>query len=153
MTATDAVCEDYTQRWDEVLDDPQPSYLPEKYQLGVLLAYLRRHEFRYATEAQVAEFPLDILAGKRDISLIIEMKSGNSKRGMVQARRNAKFAEYSFLSVWEDNVTEQLLQRVADTPVGLISVSDRVSFLSPPEKNDKFLCTREYIDDVLNDTV
>ena len=149
----DMVCDEYEQRWEASIDEGDTYYLPEKYQLGVLLYYFRHHEFHYATEARVLDVPLDILAAKRGTTLAIELKSGNSKRGFVQAQRNATLVDYSFLSVWADNVTDHLTQRVAGTSVGLISVSDRVTFLSPPEQKDKTLCTPRYIHDILNEAV
>lgn len=143
----------YENRWNVSRSASGARYLPEKYQLGILTHYLDARDFEYSTEAQVFGYPLDILACKRDATIAIEMKSANSKRGFEQARRNAEFVDYSFLSIWDENITENLIQRVQGTEIGLISVSDEVQFISPPKICDKSFYPSDAIRDIVNPNV
>ncbi|WP_424016227.1 hypothetical protein ACOZ4N_00220 (plasmid) [Halorientalis pallida] len=155
QTPLDSASEAYTRRWAEALENDESYYVPEKYQLGIVTDYLDRHEISYTTEGDIFCYPIDIVAAKRDTTLAIELKSRNVGKGIEQACRNADYVDYSFLSVWESNVTETLIDRVADLDIGLIGVDDRVRIYSPPSKNSQQLCKRssvfELIDDVRSD--
>lgn len=153
MNRISTICFEYESWWKDSKSDKGSRYYPEKYQLGILTHFLQSRDFHYSTEARVFSYPIDILAYKRDATIAIEMKSANSKRGMEQAKRNAEFVDYSFLSVWEENITENLLQRVNGTDIGLISVSDQIRFRSPPKICEKSLYSSDTIRDVVNPDV
>jgi len=111
-------------------------YKPEKYQIGALKQFFNKKGFEYIFEANMYSIPIDVLCKKGDTVMAIELKSRNSKRGIEQALRNLYFADYSFISVWEDNITSALIERVENEPIGLIAIGHDVKFISPPSKND-----------------
>lgn len=149
MDNLNAIRFEYKNWWNVARAENGTRYLPEKYQLGIITHYLSSRDFQYSTEAQVFGYPLDILAYKRETSIAIEMKSSNSKRGLEQAKRNSEFVDYSFLSVWDENITENLIQRVTGTNIGLISVSDGIQFISPPKNYDKSFYPSDSIRDIV----
>lgn len=110
-------------------------YWSEKYQLGILTHYLRDQEIDYKTEANLYSIPIDIIGVRRDTTISIEMKTRDFKHGIEQAERNTSFVDFSYLSVWDEFVTDGLIQRVQTSPIGLFSVGDRVKCLSSPTRN------------------
>jgi len=112
------------------------NYLPEKYQLGILTHYLENEGFTFVIEPTVFSIPIDVLAVKEGEAYAIELKTKDFKRGIEQAERNASFVEYSYLSVYEERVTEDLVDRLDDSPAGLLSIGDDVECLSPPRENN-----------------
>jgi len=132
-------------------------FVPEKYQLGILTDYLDAHGFDYTTEGRVFCYPIDILCARRETTVAIEMKSDKVSRGIEQAWRNSDFVDFSYLAVWEQRITNSLIERVEDTPVGLFAISEDVEQLSLPKKTDEQLCSRGMVfssieDHVRNDT-
>lgn len=112
------------------------TYISEKYQRGPLLPYLRNTYQKFVFEGRSYSIPIDILAVDGDELVAIELKSRNHKRGLAQAKRNTAFADYSYLSVWEDQVTDFLLERVNETEIGLIAVDQEVNILKESSKLD-----------------
>lgn len=110
-------------------------YWSEKYQLGPLLYHFRQNGIEYATEANLYSVPIDVICRKDDVTMAIELKTRDFARGISQAERNASIVDFSYLSVYEENVTEDLIARVNDRDIGLFSVSNQVECLSPPTKN------------------
>ncbi|WP_458190341.1 hypothetical protein [Haladaptatus sp. NG-WS-4] len=143
----------YTQKWEESLDQSDSYYVPEKYQLGIVADYLTTHDVTYTTEGEVFCYPIDVLGVKRNSTIAIELKSRNTNRGIEQAQRNSDFVDYSFLSVWDSRVTEQLLNRVMPLDIGLIGIGEAVHVYSSPRKTDKLLCSRENVINVVTDDV
>jgi len=132
-------------------------FIPEKYQLGILTDYLRSHGFQYTTEGRVFCYPIDILCARRETTVAIEMKADNVSRGIEQAWRNSDFVDFSYLAVWEDRVTDSLIESVNETPVGLFVISDDVTQICAPRKTGEQLCSRDMVfssieDHVRNDT-
>jgi len=111
-------------------------YWSEKYQLGILTDFLRQKNIQYITEASAYSVRMDLACVKRDTALSIELKSQDFGRGISQAERNCTMVDYSFLSVYDELVTENLIERVDSLPIGLLSVDNRVKCLSPPKRND-----------------
>lgn len=110
-------------------------YWSEKYQLGILTDFLRKKGIQYITEASAYSVRMDLACVQRDTTFSIELKSRDFGRGISQAERNCTMVDYSFLSVYEEQVTENLVERVDSLPIGLLSVDNRVKCLSPPDKN------------------
>jgi hypothetical protein len=111
-------------------------YWSEKYQLGPLLYYLRQNNVEYATEANLYSVPIDVVCKRDNVTMAIELKTRDFARGIKQAERNASVVDFSYLSVYEENITEDLVNRVDCRDIGLFSVGDRVECLSPPTKNN-----------------
>lgn len=143
----------YANKWEESLTQDDTHYVPEKYQLGIVANYLSQHDITYVTEAEVFCYSIDILGLKRDSTIAIELKSRNIGRGVEQAKRNADFVDYSFLSIWDRNVTNDLLGRVADLNIGLIGVDELARIYSGPSKTDKQLCSHSSVIEVITDDV
>lgn len=120
-------------------------YVPEKYQLGILTTYLEKHGFDYTTEGRVFCYPIDILCARKGTTVAIEMKSDDVSRGIEQAWRNSDFVDFSYLAVWQERITESLIERVEDTPVGLFSISGDVEQLCSPRLTGEQLCSRDAI--------
>jgi hypothetical protein len=144
---------------DEQLEDEDASkfYIPEKYQLGLLTDYLDTHGFDYVTEGRVFCYPIDILCALGETTVAIEMKSGKIDRGVEQAWRNSDFVDFSYLAVWEDRITDSLIESINEKPIGLLAVDEGVEQVCSPEMTGKQLCGRESVistvrEDVRDDT-
>ncbi|SDM50600.1 hypothetical protein SAMN04487949_1891 [Halogranum gelatinilyticum] len=111
-------------------------YWSEKYQLGIVADYLREEGYQFATEARLYSIPIDIVALQGNTTVAVELKSRDFKRGINQAERNTSVVDFSYLSVWEENITDDLVSRIDDSPIGLLSVGTHVKCLSPPVRND-----------------
>ncbi|MFC4540798.1 hypothetical protein ACFO5R_02505 [Halosolutus amylolyticus] len=132
-------------------------YIPEKYQLGILTDHLKTHGFEYTTEGRIFCYPIDILCARGETTVAIEMKADKVSRGIDQAWRNTDFVDFSYLAVWEERVTDSLIERVEETPVGLYAISEDVEQVSTPQKTGEQLCSRSVVfssieDNVRNDT-
>lgn len=112
------------------------NYWTEKYQLGIITDFLRSKGMKYSTEVPMYSKRIDIIALQRDRVIAIEMKTRDFKRGISQAKRNTSLADYSYLSVWSEYVTEDLISRVDELDIGLFSISDNVQCLSSPRANN-----------------
>jgi len=128
-------------------------YIPEKYQLGILVNYLDRHGFEYTTEGRIFCYPIDILCKRGETTVSIEMKSNNVSRGIEQAWRNSDFVDFSYLAVWEERLTDSLIDRVRNTPVGLFAISEGVDQISSPRKTGEQLCSRDMVYSSIEDHV
>ena len=128
-------------------------FLLEKYQLGILTDHLKTHGFEYTTEGRVFCYPIDILAARDNTTVAIEMKAEKVSRGVEQALRNSDFVDFSYLAVWEERITDSLIDTVANTPVGLFSVAESISQCSPPRKTAQQLCSREQVFSSVEDHV
>jgi hypothetical protein len=111
-------------------------YWPEKYQLGFLREYLHDHGIAFVTEPYLFSIPIDILGARDDETFAVELKTKDFGRGINQAERNCSFVDFSYLSVWDERATEDLVARVEETPIGLLAVGDRVECLSRAGQND-----------------
>ena len=137
--------EAYEEKWEQLLEQNESYYVPEKYQLGIVTDFLDAHEIEYTTEAEVFCYPLDLVAVKRETTIAIELKSRNVSRGVEQALRNSDYVDYSYLSVWEQKITDDLVDQFDDLPIGLIGVDQGVRVYSGPAKTSQQLCKRESI--------
>jgi hypothetical protein len=120
-------------------------FMREKYQLGILTDHLKSHGFDHTTEGRIFCYPIDILCVRDDTTVAIEMKSGKISRGVEQAKRNSDFVDFSYLAVWEEQITDSLIETVTDTPVGLFSVAESITQISPPMKTAQQLCSRDTV--------
>lgn len=143
----------YERKWDQLLSKKNTHYVPEKYQLGIVADYLSQHDITFTTEGEVFCYPIDILGLKRDSTLAIELKSRNVERGIEQATRNADFVDYSFLSVWDTKITNDLTDRISNLSIGLIGVDETVRIYSGPHKTDKQLCSSSSVIKVITNDV
>jgi hypothetical protein len=110
-------------------------YWPEKYQLGIITHYLRDENISYVVEPTLFSIPIDVLGARNGEAYAIELKTKDFKRGIEQAERNTSFVDYSYLAVYKERVTEDLISRLDDSPAGLFSVGEHVECLSPPSRN------------------
>lgn len=110
-------------------------YEPEKYQLGIVIEYLRKNNIQFETEAILYSIPIDILAVDSGEVIAIELKTKDIKKGLTQAERNLEYADYSYLSVWKSNVSDRLIERLHETKIGLMGIEADVEVLSPADKN------------------
>ncbi|WP_440009173.1 hypothetical protein [Halomicrococcus sp. SG-WS-1] len=157
MSKSNHVADEYTQRWVETLKDQDTQYVPEKYQLGILADYLRNEGYEYATEKRVFSYPIDILAIKDEETVAIEMKSKNVGRGVEQAHRDASLVDHAYLAVWDEQISDSLIESVEELPIGLISVGERAEIVVESGDNPQQLCEKEniielVINDVRDDT-
>lgn len=120
-------------------------FIPEKYQLGILTDHLKTNDFEYTTEGRIFCYPIDILCARNETTVAIEMKSQKVNRGIEQAWRNADFVDFSYLAVWEERITDALVNNVDETPVGLLAVSESVKQVCPPRKTTQQLCGRDAV--------
>lgn len=111
-------------------------YWSEKYQLGIVTHYLRERNISYSTEANLYSIPIDIIGTRNNTTYSIELKTRDFKRGINQAERNTSFVDYSYLSVWDEFVTDGLINRVETSPIGLFAVASGVKCLSTPKRNN-----------------
>lgn len=128
-------------------------YIPEKYQLGILTDYLNTYDFEYTTEGRVFCYPIDVLCARGETTVAIEMKSDKVSRGIEQAWRNTDFVDFSYLAVWEERVTDSLIERVEETPVGLFAVSENVKQVCAPQITGEQLCSRDVVFNLIEDNV
>lgn len=128
-------------------------YVPEKYQLGILTHYLRTHGFDYVTEGRIFCYPIDILCVRGEVTVAIEMKAGDVARGIEQAWRNSDFVDFSYLAIWEEQDSSALREKVAETPVGLLTVGEEVTQVSPPRKTTQQLCSKTGVITTVRDHV
>lgn len=136
-TVEETVAQIYEELWEKRLEEHTPKrYVSEKYQLGSITKFLDKNGIDYIFEGFLYGIPIDILCVQRDKTIAIELKSRNFRKGIYQAKRNASFVDYSFLSVWEKNVTERLVNRVKSLPIGLLAVDTKVKCLSSPSQNE-----------------
>lgn len=127
-------------------------YWPEKYQVGIVSHYLYEEGIDFVTEASLYSIPVDILGYDGDDTYAIELKTRDFSRGIRQAERNLLYTDYSYLSVWEENVTENLIERIDDSSVGLLSIAENTECLSLPRRNTPSQHARKrVIEKVLND--
>lgn len=145
--------EEYEERWAIRQERDSKYYTPEKYQLGIVTDFLDSQDVIYITEGQVYCYPIDILAEHQGKTMAIELKSGDIARGVEQARRNADFVDHSFLSIWESDITDNLLDKVSDLSIGLIGVDTNVQIYSSPSMKAERLCDKSYIIDVIQNDV
>ena len=143
----------YAKKWQETLDQDRSYYVPEKYQLGIVADYLRKHDISYTTEGKIFCYPIDILAVKRGTTIAIELKSRNIGTGIEQAQRNTDYVDYSFLSLWDDDITDSVLDRVQDLNIGLFGVGDSVTVYSGPTRTGQELCKKSSVIDIILDDV
>lgn len=143
MATTEKIETVHAERLED--EDSSKFYVPEKYQLGLLTDYLNSHGFDYVTEGRVFCYPIDLLCARQETTVAIEMKSGQLSRGVEHAWRNSDFVDFSYLAVWEDRITESLLETVSDKPIGLLAVDDEVKQVSSPSKTAEQLCSRDTI--------
>jgi hypothetical protein len=143
----------YAEKWQETLDRDESYYTPEKYQLGIVTEYLSKHDITYTTEGEVFCYPIDILAVKRGSTIAIELKSRNVGSGIEQAQRNTDYVDYSFLSLWDDDITESVLKRVCDLDIGLLGVGETVTVYSGPSQTGQELCKRSSVIETILDDV
>lgn len=129
------------------------SYLSEKYQLGPLRYFLDSEGIDFVVEPVIFSIPIDILGEKEGNTYAIELKTRDFKRGIEQAMRNTSFVDYSYLSVYERCVTDHLLDRVEELPIGLLSVSSSVEHLSSPECNSPSQHAKSRVREVVTDDV
>lgn len=128
-------------------------YIPEKYQLGLLTDYLQTHRFEYVTEGRVFCYPIDLLCVREETTVAIEMKSGKVSRGIEQAWRNSDFVDFSYLAVWEEQVTDELIEEVTELPIGLFAVGAQVEQVSSPQITPKQLCSKDNIINTVKENV
>jgi len=149
----DSASRRYAKKWQETLDRDESYYIPEKYQLGIVVNYLSRHGVTYTTEGEIFCYPIDILAVKRGSTIAIELKSRNVGAGIEQAQRNTDYVDYSFLSLWDDDITDELLSRVSDLNIGLLGVGETVTVYSGPSQTGQELCKRSSVIETILDDV
>lgn len=153
MSKSDYVTGHYAKRWVESFEDQDEQYVPEKYQLGIIADYLRSNDFEYATEKRIFSYPIDILATKDETTVAVEMKSKNVTRGVEQAHRDASLVDHAYLAVWENRVSDALLEKVENLPVGLMSVGEGVRIVSEPDNVPQQLCAKEDVIDLVTGDV
>jgi len=107
-------------------------YWSEKYQLGILTEFLKQKGIQYSTEATIYSLRVDLVGVQRDRTLAIEMKSKDFQRGIKQAERNQSFVDYSFLSMWEENIPQDAVSQLENSNIGLLSINSNVQCLSSP---------------------
>lgn len=147
------ITEHYVERWTESQEDQSKQYIPEKYQLGILTDYLERHKMEYVTEGRIFSSPIDILAARGETTIAIEMKSKNLGRGIEQAHRDASFVDFAFLAVWDHRVSDSLLDRVSDLPIGVMEVGEEVEVIAHPEKLPQQLYKKKNVLEMIHEHV
>ncbi|MFA9518131.1 hypothetical protein ACERIT_13075 [Halopenitus sp. H-Gu1] len=138
MSSTEII-QKHTERWTASQQDRTRQYVPEKYQLGILVDFLDELGVRYATEKSIFSYPIDLLCVNRDETMAIEMKSRNIGKGIDQALRNSDYVDYSFLAIWEEDLSDSLIKRVSDLPIGLMAIDGSVNIVSGPQKSGQQL--------------
>ena len=128
------------------------TYISEKYQLGALIPYLKNRFDDFVTEANVYSIPIDIVAINDGVVTSIELKSRDHNRGIAQAERNTAYSDYSYISVWEDQVSEHLEEKLEGSPVGLIAVDEEAMIIQEakelePNQHAKEVTMKVFKDD------
>ena len=144
---------EYGKLWDEVLSQETDHYVPEKYQLGIIAEFLSQQDIPFITEGRVFCYPIDVLALQNGSTISIEMKSKNVGRGIEQAHRNTDFVDYSFLSVWDEDISDELLEQVSELPIGLMGIGDSVEIYSLPTQTGQQLCSSERVVELIESHV
>ncbi|WP_147302773.1 hypothetical protein [Haloferax sp. Atlit-19N] len=152
MSASDNIEHAYHELWDSA-DSGKEYYVPEKYQLGLLTDFLEKTGAHYQSEVKVGSYPIDLVAIQGETIITIEMKSKDISRGIEQACRNSDFVDFSFLALWEENITDNTLSKIVDLPIGLLSVGNEVNIVSSPMKTEKQLYPRDYVLRIVNESV
>lgn len=157
MAISNTVATQYAGVWNEQTGKEGSHYWPEKYQLGILADFLRQNGIDFVTEGRIYNYPIDILGMKNDVSIAIEMKTNNFERGIQQTKRNNDFVDFSFLSVWEHSISQDLTSKFEGEPIGLLAVGEEIHTVSTPQMSGKPLYDNKYISeivikDVRNDT-
>ena len=111
------------------------SYISEKYQLGILLPYLRDQGFEYVTEGSMYGIPVDVIGYLSNEIYTFELKTKDFKRGLSQARRNTDYADYSYLVIWEHRLSKDIQDRTENQGIGLIAVDEDVTEVVEPSQN------------------
>jgi hypothetical protein len=143
------IIEQYNERWTASHEETDEQYVPEKYQLGIVVDFLDTVGISHRTEQSIFSYPIDVLCVNDRETIAIELKSRNVGKGIQQALRNSDYVDFSFLAVWKKDVTEALLERVSDLPIGLLAVDEDVEIASSPEKTSQQLCRQEKVIDLV----
>lgn len=130
MSNAESIVAEYTERWTTNRGAHDEQYVPEKYQLGIVVDFFQTAGIDYATEKSIFSYPIDVLCVNGDETLAIELKSRNIGKGIDQALRDSDFVDFAFLAVWAGDVSENLVERVAELPIGLMAVDESVEILS-----------------------
>lgn len=128
-------------------------YVPEKYQLGIVTDFLSELGIDYATEQSIFNYPIDVLCANSEETMAIELKSRNIGKGIDQALRNADYVDFSFLAVWEEDVSETLIERVSDLPIGLLAVGESINIVSCPDKTGQQLYSNAKVNRLVDGNV
>ncbi|MFC7070626.1 hypothetical protein ACFQL9_13310 [Halobaculum lipolyticum] len=150
---SDAARSIYNAKATEQFNEDATYYFPEKYQLGILADWLSTNGIAYTTEAEIFSYPIDVLASKYETTVAIELKSRNIGKGIDQALRNSDFVDYSYLSVWEQNVTDTLIQRVEDKQIGLIGIDDTLTVHVVASESPQQLCRKPRVIELIKNNV
>lgn len=124
-------------------------YWPEKYQLGIVAEYLEKEGYAFITESRLYSIPIDVLGTDGERTISVELKTKDFKRGIQQAERNQTLVAHSYLSVWNEYITDDLVERVDKRGIGLLSVGNHVKCLSTPAKNE----TSDYAISRINEAI
>lgn len=144
MSKTEVV-QEYNERWEAVHEQQEEKYVPEKYQLGIVVDFLEDLGIRYATEQSIFSYPIDVLCLNGGETMAIELKSRNIGKGIDQALRNSDYVDFSFLAIWSEDISQSLIDRVSDLPIGLIAVNESVHIKSGPDNSGKQLYPNEKV--------
>lgn len=147
------IVEEHAERWEATREEQEEQYIPEKYQLGILTAFLDDLGVQYATEQSIFSYPIDVLCVNGEETMAIEMKSRNIGKGIDQALRNADYVDFSFLAIWEEDLTETLIDRVSDLPIGLLAVGEGVTIASGPDKTAQQLYSNAEVIELVESSV
>lgn len=147
------IVERYAERWTESHEERDEQYVPEKYQLGIITDFLDSLGINHSTEEPLFSYPIDILCENDGETIAIEMKSRNVGKGIQQALRNSDYVDFSFLAIWEKDLTEGILDRVSELPIGLLVVDESVRIVSSPMKTAQQLCRRRKVIEIVKGNV
>ena len=153
MSSTDHIADAHNELWNAAEESVSKRYVPEKYQLGILTDFLDKTGAEYESEVKIVSYPIDIVALRGESIITIEMKSRNVSRGIEQARRNSDFVDFSFLALWESDITDGILERAHELPIGLLAVGESVKIVSFPTKTEKQLYPRSDVLRIVNENV
>lgn len=153
MSNAEIIVKEYTERWAVNREEQEEQYVPEKYQLGIIVDFLQKAGIEYATEKSIFSYPIDVLCVNGDETLAIELKSRNVGKGIEQALRDSDYVDFAFLAVWADNVSDDLVERVSDLPIGLMAVDESVEILSSPSKTPQQLYRKKEVIELVHSDV
>lgn len=116
------------------------TYITEKYQLFLMIHHLDEEGLNYSTEVEMYSIPVDLMYVDGDDTIAVEFKTKDFQRGITQAKRNLSYVDFSYLSVWKSYLSENLVERVDDSSLGLIAIDDRsprggIEWVKPAERN------------------